>query len=86
MVGVDVDRGGEVGVDVDEGRGVGVDEEEGVDVDAREGSGGSCVEQLEMIKAANIKMMALACFLDMAFSWRESMRKPGGGECQRAVG
>ena len=62
---MDVGGGGLVGVDVDEGGVVGVD--------VGEGGGGSCVEQLTMIKAADTKMTATTCFVDMVSSWRGSI-------------
>jgi len=73
-VGVGSGRDGVVGVDVDGGEGAGVDVDEGeLVVGAGEGGGGSCVEQLEMIKAATTRMAVITCFMDIAFSWRDSI-------------
>ena len=70
VVGAGSGRGGVVAVGVGSGRGG----EVGVDVD--EGGGGSCVEQPETIKAADTKMTAITRFVDMAFSWRDSILNP----------
>jgi len=48
--------------------GVGLGRDGVVGVDVGGGGGVSCVEQPEMIKAANTKMMATTCFVDIAFS------------------
>lgn len=60
-----------VGVEVDDsGVGSGTDEPVGVNVD--DGDPGSGVEQLVAITAATIEKTATSCFVDIAFSWRDS--------------
>jgi hypothetical protein len=44
-------------------------------VDGDEVGGGSCAEQPEMIKAPNTRMMAITCFVDIAFSHMNSIQK-----------
>jgi hypothetical protein len=53
--------------------GVGSGRDGVVGIDVEEGGGDSCLEQPEMIKAANTKITAITCFMDIAFSWRDSI-------------